>query len=75
MVGEILGPKILGPLCLLIEFTQRKNKLSLIFLTGGSFTTLLRYPLKLSRSHPTETGREGHTFLDNYISMRGLPSP
>ena len=42
MVGEILGPKILGHLYLLIEFTPPKIKLSLIFMTGGSFTTLIR---------------------------------
>lgn len=42
MVGEILGPKILGHLYLLIEFTPQKIKLSLIFMTGGSFTTLIR---------------------------------
>lgn len=44
MVGEILGPKILGHLYLLIEFTplKKKIKLSLIFMTGGSFTTLIR---------------------------------
>ena len=34
----------IGHLCFLIDFTQRKSKLFLIFMTGGSFTTWMKVP-------------------------------
>ena len=49
MVGEILGPKILGHLYLLIEFTPQKIKLSLIFMTGDSFATGIAFPTETER--------------------------
>lgn len=63
----------LGHQCFLNDLTQRKIKLSLICLTGGSFTTWSKEPTKV-RLLPT-TEAEGAIFCDNYISKGWLSGP
>lgn len=52
---------VIGPLCLITDFTQRISTFSLIFMTGGGFTLRARHPLKLG-SHLTME------IFDDYIS-------
>ena len=58
---------------MLIGLNQRKNKLSLIFMTAGSFTTWSKAPIKIRL--PQKLGNRGAVSLDVYISKEWLPGP
>ena len=64
---------ILGHLCLLIRFTQRKSKLSCILMTGSSFTNWSKVLTEVRLQPSTETERQ-ECCLPPCLHFKGLLS-
>lgn len=71
--GGVARGWILGYLCLLIDFTQRKIKLSPLFITGGNFPTCSEGPIKVSFCSPIWNWEIGALLPLMFSVQRWLP--